>query len=251
MHLAGYLLGILHYICLPFVILAEVPQQQLVYYLACQTNNDNNNNARPPSFDVINRELDSNGVCDDTMTPTTSSSSSKSTEKIGNTIAIILCIYFQYEQYKHHVLLANLRSISATKSKSSKLGSTSSKAYSIPNRRWFEYVSCPHYLCEIMIYFMFALLLENNKCSIIDNGDDAARVWIDRWSHCNFDISSSLLWPGISRGMVAMYKSRQWILFVWVGTNLSLSASRSHDWYRTNFRGEYPLRRKRLIPFVW
>jgi len=153
---------------------------------------------------------------------------------------MIGCIYFQYEQHRHHVILANLRT---TKFKT---------AYSIPIGGWFEYVSCPHYFSEIMIYFMFAVLL-NNTPSIA--GENDAKAWIDQWNY-HLDISTSSWLTIISRGnciaiMSAIYRSKHWILWAWVVTNLSISAIRSHDWYLNNYRAAYPQQRKRLIPFVW
>ncbi len=50
-------------------------------------------------------------------------------------------MHISYHQYKCHCILANLRN---NKNKTS--------GYSIPYSDWFDYVSCPHYLAEIVIY---------------------------------------------------------------------------------------------------
>jgi 3-oxo-5-alpha-steroid 4-dehydrogenase 3 / polyprenol reductase len=62
-----------------------------------------------------------------------------------------MCLLAQYEQYRHHVLLANLRKSRDSESKN---------LYSVPAGGWFDYISCPHYLAEVFIYVCFTLLLE-------------------------------------------------------------------------------------------
>ncbi len=63
-------------------------------------------------------------------------------------LGVLLCLWGQYEQHEHHVILAKLR--------------TRDGNYSIPYGPWFYYVSCPHYLAEILIYIAFCVLLLPN-----------------------------------------------------------------------------------------
>ena len=112
MHLAGYLLGILHYICLPFIL---IPHHSS---LICTNDDEHEDNNGAKSFDIQQFTL-------------------------LEIFSIVGCLYFQYQQYRHHVLLANLRS---------KTKKSETKSYSIPVGGWFEYISCPHYFSEIMIY---------------------------------------------------------------------------------------------------
>eukprot|EP00611_Tribonema_gayanum_P015178 TRINITY_DN26989_c0_g1_i1.p1 TRINITY_DN26989_c0_g1~~TRINITY_DN26989_c0_g1_i1.p1 ORF type:complete len:296 (+),score=19.98 TRINITY_DN26989_c0_g1_i1:53-940(+) len=40
------------------------------------------------------------------------------------------------------------------------------------------------------------------------------------------------------------------LMLVWVITNLSINAAHMHAWYRSHFK-DYPVRRRRLVPFLW
>ncbi len=199
MHVAGYLLGILHYLCLPFIL---VPYPYC-FFSTC-ANHDEEDNQYP-------------GACSDGKRYT-------SIKKLVDTFTMIGCIYFQYEQHRHHIILARLRRKEPAPA-----------TYSIPVGGWFKYVSCPHYLSEIMIYFMIALLMHNK-------GDVRG-------------CTNYLLDPSPNTVLIAtfmtIYRSKHWILWVWVVVNLSISANRTDDWYRNNFGVTYPQQRKRLIPFMW
>ncbi|KAL9181560.1 hypothetical protein ACHAXT_010365 [Thalassiosira profunda] len=206
MHLAGYLLGIVHYLCLPFVVVPPSPHP-----LACTD------------------DLESDGICNidsgtDGVQYTTT-----------DALTTIVCIYFQYQQHRHHVILANLR------------GEKSKTAYSLPVGSWFEYVSCPHYLSEIAIYVTFALLLDNAQHAA--GNDNDSRDWIAQQT---VKVAS---WLGLSGEKcidvaTAIFNARHWVLLLWVATNLAISARRTHLWYHENIVA-YPRSRKRLIPFVW
>ena len=135
--------------------------------------------------------------------------------------SIIGCLYFQYQQYRHHVLLANLRK---------KIKKSESKSYSIPVGGWFEYISCPHYFSEIMIYVTFAILMHGNTTDLTEQWKDTQTLFGDA---------------------NATLHNKHWILLVWVTTNLSISANRTHQWYIDNYGETYPQKRKCLFPFVW
>lgn len=69
--------------------------------------------------------------------------------------AIVLCLGAQYQQYRHHCILADIR-------RGCK-GSERKRVYAPPYGGWFRYVSCPHYLAEFLIYVSFALLLDMER----------------------------------------------------------------------------------------
>lgn len=63
----------------------------------------------------------------------------------------ILFIYSSYIQFESHQILANLRK--------DKNGKVVTHQHSIPRGRWFELVSCPHYMAEILIYLSISIVL--------------------------------------------------------------------------------------------
>ena len=139
---------------------------------------------------------------------------------LGLLIGIGLVFVGQYEQYKHHRILSELRTTSPKRGtvrqrrrRQKKIVDSSKKRrrgdddddsfdarrlgegsydknstkkerykdydkkddvdvddkddghYSIPEGRWFRYVSCPHYLAEIIIYAGFAIVLLSTSSS--------------------------------------------------------------------------------------
>ena len=234
MHMAGYLLGLLHYICLPFIFLPRYHNYHACdayHYSTCAitpSNVDSNNNSNREVLSISN---DSCSKDDDVQQQYTI------LDKVMDIMPIAGCFYFQYIQHIHHVILANLR-----KSKGGTTGSgrqcSTTIHYSIPMGGWFHYISCPHYLSEIMIYFMLALLIHNNN-----NLQKYNTLIDDKGNNEFYNLSLSIL--------TIMHNLKHWILLLWVVINLSISANSTHDWYRMNFGLNYPQERKRLIPFIW
>lgn len=66
-------------------------------------------------------------------------------------LGTIVCVYGQYQQHRHHVILA----------------SHNTKVYSLPSGGWFSCICCAHYTCEILIYLGFALLLRGGARPIL------------------------------------------------------------------------------------
>jgi len=62
-------------------------------------------------------------------------------------VGLVLFFYSSLHQYRCHRILASLRE-----------GKTES-LFAIPHSDWFEYVSCPHYLAEVLIYLSLLLIL--------------------------------------------------------------------------------------------
>lgn len=158
MNLAGYLLGIGHYLVLPLVFVGRSTQ---------------------PDVDFL----------------------------------IITCIlwnlWMQYEQHVHHRILAELR----------QSRSNSRPTYSLPpNRRWFRWSWCPHYFAEILIYVSWAVLLTQQKTLSLEQP---------------MRLSSMLPWCHTLLPFAAA--QRHWFLFLWVSTNLTMSAMNNRDWYQSRY----------------
>lgn len=65
-------------------------------------------------------------------------------------IAFILFIYASHYQQKCHKILANLRK--------DKAGNVISEKHYVPSGGLFEYVSCPHFLIEVILYFLILVV---------------------------------------------------------------------------------------------
>jgi len=65
-------------------------------------------------------------------------------------IGLFICIIGQYEQYQHHFILSTLRDTTRN----------ATLHVSIPYGKWFNYVSCPHYLAEILIYIGLTIIVQ-------------------------------------------------------------------------------------------
>jgi 3-oxo-5-alpha-steroid 4-dehydrogenase 3 len=91
-------------------------------------------------------------------------------------------------------------------------GKTTEQDYKVPSKGWFHFVSCPHYLAEILIYLSFAPVLYSSK----NYGSHKAAA-----------------------------------LVLWVATNLTVSAIKSHDWYLLQYPEYALLRRKAIVPFLF
>lgn len=170
MHIAGFLLGVGHYILLPLVF------------------------------------VDSKRVCNTNKSD--KSTSSSKTDWMIAAIGILTCLAAQYQQYRHHVYLAELRHVTYN-------GVIEITEYKIPSKGWFQYVSCPHYLAEILIYISFVIVLSSNSTVRIQS---------------NYKCSS---------------------LVLWVATNLSVSAIKSHDVYVLHYPEYASFKRKAIIPFLF
>lgn len=235
MHLAGYLLGILHYLCLPFLL---IPHHQSSN-LACTLDSSDN-----PFQDgeIGGRQ------CHDSWSSSSGILPSTSMKVFLNVLAIIGCIYFQYQQHRHHAILANLRGVGEDSMSSS---TKTTKHYAIPIGGWFEYVSCPHYFSEIMIYITFAMLLNDGSYVLLERNVEAWVADCRRYSTTPSQFCGLMSDTPLMDMIIAVHRSRAWILCIWVATNQAISAYRTHEWYRTSFGLTYPQQRKRLIAFIW
>ena len=89
--------------------------------------------------------------------PTSAGSGVLSVLKLHHILGLSIFLYGSYHQYTCHKILADLRgSNSSSEGPSSP---TRFKKYMIPYGDWFQYVSSPHYMAEIMIYVGVCILM--------------------------------------------------------------------------------------------
>lgn len=204
MHVAGYLLGLFHYLILPFVFVS-VPD------------------------------------CDGVLSDETSTDEQHFIFRPQAIIWVVLCLYAQMQQYRHHQLLAKVRQRGYEQRKKRAVpGSAATESihkYHIPRGGLFQYISCPHYLAEILIYASLLLLRSTDSRSLlpVECADGPSLFLIEPRREA---LDSLKAWKAES-------------LLLWVTTNLSVSAWNCHLWYQNTFQDSYPHHRKALIPFVW
>ncbi len=220
MHIAGYSLGVGYYLVLP-----------LVFW----------------DIDVTNSSvvLDGNGYSHDEN----HSFGFGSMMTISIAGISVLNLWLQYEQHMHHIILADIRRFSVVEDAKkfdnetnndckNKLPKTQN--YSLPPfRRWFRYVFSPHYLAEILLYFSFAMILELAPSMTKNNP-----ICVDTGRHIHEH--SLFLGKTIIYSAFAARRYRHWMLFLWVATNLSVSAVNNYEWYRSRFNENEAIKRSKI-----
>jgi 3-oxo-5-alpha-steroid 4-dehydrogenase 3 len=199
MHWAGYFVGALHYIWLPFVFVPfsyTQQQQQAVVSPSCQ--------ARSRWI----RQLFT-GSEEHVMVLI---GHSQRSEWISYLPAIVLCVFAQYQQYRHHLILANVRRRPDVTAEYK----DKPQRYVLPEQGWFPIVTCPHYFAEILVYVSF--------------------VWI--------------LWMEQRDLSVSIWSFRPLLVLVWVASNLTMSALINHQWYQQNCTPDEMKGRKAIIPWI-
>ena len=71
-------------------------------------------------------------------------------------MAVILFTWASYHQYKCHSILANLRRHRSQQQ--NVVHKQTAIDVGIPQGDWFQFVSCPHYLAEVIIYSSLLLV---------------------------------------------------------------------------------------------
>lgn len=150
--------------------------------------------------------------------------------------AMTVNLWAQYQQHRHHAILANVRRPRREKmeeqhdhhdDKRSEKSQSYKQDYELPETAWFKFVACPHYLAEILIY--------------------ASLVWL---KYCHVPLvtmrESSFI---ASRGENALQLGPI-CLFIWVATNLTVSARKNHGWYRRNVVGYKERGMKCIFPGI-
>lgn len=209
MHVAGYLLGLLHYSLLPFVV---VPVFNDGY--VCQEN--------PGSYTY--QMIPSNNV---------------TVSHMSNSLylfLVLVCFWAQYQQHRHHKLLAQLRKTGSTRMTNTDGGpkadqdNTKARDYALPTQGWFTIVSCPHYLAEILIYLCWAGLVELRL----------------HGHHTMITMAT----PVIELPKQLLAPRRHWLLFLWVLVNQCVAAIATHQWYLQNIPTYATLRRYAILPYL-
>ena len=161
-------------------------------------------------------------------------------------------LLFSYGQYHTHVLLALLRTAPKTIHKTdyrNKINRKGTKVdiqangkdrYQIPYGGLFHWLSSPHYICEIGMYF--SLFLMSNpffifhilnfmfmQMTVTEMGGEF------EWINVNVAVDMQL-WMG---------------MLLTTSINLSISAITTHQWYLDTFPKYNTLNRKILVPGVW
>lgn len=164
----------------------------------------------------------------------------------------VLNLWLQYEQHMHHIILADIRRILVvedvkkfddTTNDDCKHTLPKHQNYSLPPyRRWFRFVLSPHYLAEILLYLSFALILEMAP-SMFQNSSICVNT--GRHSHEH----SKSLGETIIYCVFAARRYRHWMLFLWVATNLTVSAMNNYDWYQSRFKEDDAMKRSNTSSF--
>ncbi len=210
MHIAGYALGVGHYLVLP-----------LVFWEIDATNGNRNIETR-----VENQSTGFGNVI---------RSSERRTIHIFSICILTISalnIWLQYEQHMHHVILADIRRVPSIQKKVDDEPNNSilreNQHYSRPPyNRWFRYVLSPHYLAEILLYLSFAILLEMAPATVQNNHLCGRTTRENPMKFIDLEQIISFLFVA--------KRYRHWILFIWVATNLTISAMNNYDWYNLSY----------------
>lgn len=95
--------------------------------------------------------------------------------------------------------------------------------YCVPRGDWFELVSCPHFLAEIIIYTGLALVLHGG----------------DTYSYVH-----DAAYADTGTGSI------MWLVALTAFLNLAFTAMQTHHWYRQQFGDRYPAQRRAIVPFL-
>lgn len=150
MHIAGYLVGAIHYVWLPMVFVR----------LPCEACLRDMWNIGQPSSTGTSSFLDAILFHQYSTGPLWIEN--RTLPSVWWRLPpILLCLFGQYQQHVHHVILADMRKPSSDNSNNK--GKPVGSSYSLPSRGWFRYVTCPHYFAEVLVYVSFAILLAQEQ----------------------------------------------------------------------------------------
>ena len=203
MHVFFYLIAVLYYVFIPAIVV-DLPGAKLHHH-----------------------------------TNQTSSANDDSSMTAIVVLGTLLGFWAQYQQYRHHKILADLRKPSAdpiTKdlqkatdtTAAAAVGDGTMNSYKIPVGGWFDYVTCPHYTAEVFIYVAYGIL-----------------IWADG------RLPPLMVLPDLSKGIMELsWEYRYVVAISFVFLNLLFAADESHEWYCQKFAGYKGLNRKVMVPFV-
>jgi len=282
MHVAGYLLGILHYVLLPFVfVLSTRPEVATSNYCSMNVSSFRNSDNtwqgwwggwsnRTDGFEIMNTLLSfgSDGSWCQRWCRTILMPPLGVAEACWIILGVSLNLLGQTEQHKHHRLLAECRrrNRSSQDNAQNRVGpqvdqsgasvettdgdGLEHRRYCIPHGRWFENVSCPHYFAEVLIYISFFILLQysTKNDEYCANNTSTSVIW--NQAAINLQSTGKI---GVLLNYVcqSLRTRKELALLVWVVFNLTVSSKSTHLWYLNYFKLDYPKGRKILIPYVW
>lgn len=145
---------------------------------------------------------------------------------MNQSIAVALFAFASYFQYLHHRILFNIKVHKSTTPQAQNASSISSIQYAIPQGLGFEFICCPHYALEMLIYLSFALLQTRSW------GAWSMLLWVV----CNLCVvaDENLLW----------YRNNHHLL-----ASISSPKEISHD--DSACMKEKIRKWKRIIPLIW
>jgi 3-oxo-5-alpha-steroid 4-dehydrogenase len=193
-HAAVYVVGMIHYILLPHVFIPPT---------SCSSSNDSGGDGETAT------RLQQDAVGEQPPP----------TILACTWLAAFICLWAQYQQRRHHFILANLRSDKKKQLKT---------AYRLPIGGWFQFVSCPHYLAEIIIYLALIAM-----AVLGSGGSSRGNKNLDNIIHDSGSSSNCYIY-----------------LLAWVIANLTVSGLHNQAWYRQNISNFDQLHRKAIFPFI-
>jgi hypothetical protein len=239
MHIFGYLVGIVHYVFAPICIATSSIEKEMIMPMSSEQE----------SLSVFI------GMC-------------------IRAIALYLFVKYSLEQHRVHEALFEMKKSGGahTNAQSSHV----QNMYSFPKNGAFEYVACPHYFAEIMIYVSFCILALGATSEPLvmsvpigemlhlyhpyrkDDQGFQSNPFGFQSNHLGFQsnpmgFQSNPLIPRIDARIPLALPYSLLFMTLWVCSNLSVVADRQYQWYQEKFPEECKKRPhwKRIFPSLW
>ncbi|CAM9363317.1 unnamed protein product [Chrysoparadoxa australica] len=127
MHVAGYFAGLTHYHMLPLTVWVCAQSQDGYAAASAQDKNQGSSRDLSSIFHIL----------------------------ISHVAGLCVFLVGSFQQNLAHRHLADLRLKAEQKPEQ---GEKTSDTYHLPHSGWFKWVSCPHYLCELLIYASYIII---------------------------------------------------------------------------------------------
>ncbi|KAJ2084560.1 hypothetical protein GGI09_007213 [Coemansia sp. S100] len=123
-------------------------------------------------------------------------------------VGVAIYIYASIHQWRCHQILYSLRRRCIDNKSTPHESSTKLDSYAIPTGDLFNYVSCPHFLCEILVYVSLWMVTDCQATSLL---------WVAGWTAINLGITAreSQQWYQTRFGAGYPHDRRALIPFVW------------------------------------
>ncbi|KAJ2885868.1 hypothetical protein H4R27_001072 [Coemansia aciculifera] len=123
-------------------------------------------------------------------------------------IGVAIYIYASIHQWRCHQILYSLRHRCIDTKSTPQESSTKLDSYAIPTGDLFEYVSCPHFLCEILVYISLWMVTGCQATTLL---------WVVGWTAINLSITAreSQQWYQTRFGAGYPCDRRALVPFVW------------------------------------